>query len=456
MIELTKVQTKAFDLALSGEKSFILFGGAVRGGKTFWLILTFVELCSRYPGSRWVIIRESLPTLQRTTFVSFDKIVGMGLRPFIKKWNQQTHVVEFINGSQLIFFAENYDMDKELTRFAGLEANGFGGEEINELNEKTLDKMFERAGSYIIPNIPLDKQPQPLVLGTCNPGPHWVKTRVYDPWRDGTLKKRWEFIPANIDDNEFIPDSYKLSLKDNLSEKMYKRFVLGDWDIRDVQNPFAIYFDKNRHISDKIILDPSLPLYVSIDFNLVPFGAIASHIYFDEHGFHLHVVDEIQIENGSIPAMIDEMVRKWGPWIPTMTMTGDSMGNRGDISQRDNATYYEQIKRGLRLRDGQIITPANPTHSHSRAYVNYLLRYHPDVKISSRYAKNTISDLQNVEVNIFDEIIKKNRKDKNQQSDFLDCFRYLVNTFMSQWIVRHQKTLFKGGDVPEIFNKFTA
>ena len=37
---LTETQTVAFDQAISGEKRVIVFGGAIRGGKTYWLLIT--------------------------------------------------------------------------------------------------------------------------------------------------------------------------------------------------------------------------------------------------------------------------------------------------------------------------------------------------------------------------------------------------------------------------------
>ena len=41
---LTETQTVAFDQAISGEKRVIVFGGAIRGGKTYWLLITISQL----------------------------------------------------------------------------------------------------------------------------------------------------------------------------------------------------------------------------------------------------------------------------------------------------------------------------------------------------------------------------------------------------------------------------
>ena len=52
-IKLTNRQSKAYKLALNGEKRVIVFGGAIRGGKTWWLLITLsalaLKLISRVP-----------------------------------------------------------------------------------------------------------------------------------------------------------------------------------------------------------------------------------------------------------------------------------------------------------------------------------------------------------------------------------------------------------------------
>ena len=147
-MKLTKKQTEAYKLAHSGDKQIILYGGAIRGGKTYWLLLTLISLASKYPKSRWLIVRESMPTLKRTTLVTFQKILDEGLNAHIAEFNKETYTVTFVNGSQLIFMSESFDTDKDLDRFKGLEINGAGLDEINEMQEQTFHKVIERAGSW--------------------------------------------------------------------------------------------------------------------------------------------------------------------------------------------------------------------------------------------------------------------------------------------------------------------
>jgi hypothetical protein len=168
---------------------------------------------------------------------------------------------------------------------------------------------------------------------------------------------------------------------------------------------------------------------------LNPFALTAAHIYSDQDGIHCHIVDEIEIKQGSIEKMIDEIKTRYHHWLPTMQITGDYSGSRRDLGQTDNASYYDQIQRALNLRSSQIRLYPNPKHSNSRSDVNYVLYNLDDFKIANQ-CKNTIFDFQNVECDAFGSIIKRNRNDLAQRGDYIDTVRYLINAFLHDWIKR--------------------
>jgi hypothetical protein len=435
-MRLTPKQTKAFRIATSGSYQFVLFGGAIRGGKSWWLLLTFIYLCSKFPKSRWVIIRKTLPVLKQNTFPTFQQIVDKGLAPHIQHWNHETHTVTFRNESQLIFMAESFDTDKDFDRFKGLEINGAGVDEINETQERLLYKLFERAGSWMH----AIGQPPIVVLATCNPSQNWVKERVYDPYTEGTLPETWAYIPSKITDNPHIPQSYLQSLRDNLPTFEYQRFVDGDWEVTEkAENPFLLEYDPNKHEAD-VVYDPKIPILISFDFNLQPFCATIWQYHIDRtNTHHFYCVDELSVADGSIPKMIDVISNRYGAALSSCYITGDAMGNRGDMSQRDNANYYEQIRRGLDLRISQIHVPkANPTHANSRAQCNYVLRNFPDFKIG-KDCPITRRDFRSVECDATGSILKKNRKVITQQADMLDTGRYAIDTYLGKWYEHHLK-----------------
>ena len=179
----------------------------------------------KYPKSRWLILRNSYTTLQQTTLVTFQSLLNAGLQGDVVDWKQQTLTATLYNGSQVFFMAESYEGDKELNRFRGLEVNGVGIDEINEIQEVTFYKIIERAGSW------QHSKGCPIkVIATCNPTGNWVKDLFYDKWERNELPSQWAYVTARIFDNPHIDPAYLETLK-LMPEKEYEKFVEGDWNV---------------------------------------------------------------------------------------------------------------------------------------------------------------------------------------------------------------------------------
>jgi len=265
-MKFTEKQEQAIELVRSEKYNFILYGGAIRGGKTIWLLCTFLILCELFPRSRWVIIRENSERIRKTTIPSFQKLEANG------HLKQSPYEYKHHNGSVILFIGENYDRDKDLDAFKGLEANGFGFEEINECQEQTLNKAFERSGTWIIKDAPF--QPKPIVLGTCNPTNGWVKDKIYTKWKNGTLPENWAYVPARITDNPHLPQEYIENLK-NLPKYEYAVFVDGNWDIQlKTGGEFLKSFELDQHVKP-LKYNLSTTFHVSIDSNVFPYIAVS-------------------------------------------------------------------------------------------------------------------------------------------------------------------------------------
>jgi PBSX family phage terminase large subunit len=422
-VKLTEKQTEAFKVATSGDYSVVIFGGSIRGGKTWWLLSTMLYLCLTHAKSRYVVIRRSLPDLKRNTFPSIQELLDRYFMSAVSDWNHDTQVITFINGSQLMFMAESFNEDKDLNRFKGLEVNGFGFEEINECQKATFHKAIERSGTWL--NSP--SNPPTVILATLNPAQNWTKDEFYLPFVEGTLNERWKFIVSKITDNPHIPEQYKENLK-MLSPIEYARFVEGDWDaVEGSENPFLWAWDEAKHVQHNIKHNPSLLTYFSVDFNVTPLCCLV----IQHHGRQAWVVDEFAISPGSIEALCDR-IAAYGVPTGMIRITGDAMGNGRTLQQRDNSSHYLTIKKLLKLNDKQIIIPANPTHKNSRVDCNAALMK-LDIKVSNS-CKGFILDASQVECDSEGSIIKQNRKIITQRADLLDCFRYFVNAILKRYL----------------------
>lgn len=228
-----------------------------------------------------------------------------------------------------------------------------------------------------------------------------------------------------------------------LDPNMVRQEIYGEFVDMSAVNPFMTQYDPVKHESLKAVFDPLKQLLLIIDFNLNPFSLTVAHNWRDNVGEHFHIVDEIEIKNGSIPEMIDRVKLQYVSQLPNCRVTGDAMGKKREIAERDNASYYLQLQRGLGLRESQLQLPANPSHDNSRADCNYVLYHYPDFKINPTKCPGTCRDMKIVQCDAFGKIIKSNRKDVSQQADFFDNVRYGINTFLFDWIKNHSKNLMR-------------
>lgn len=396
-----------------------MYGGAAGGGKTYVCLAIFVLLAKIFPGSRWFVVRESLPTLKRTTIPSFLKLCP---RHFIKSYNQTDQIVTFRNGSQLTFFPENYNQDKNLTRFDGIEANGFLIEEGQEIQKKTFEKCKLRAGRHIIPD--LDLQPKPLILTTCNPSNNWTKHEFHEPYIDKTLRDDYFYLRATMNDNPSLPEEYLEGLE-NLDEVTKAVFVRGDWNVLDIDRPFLYAFDKRKTVTKGVEIDHSEPIILSFDFNVDPITCIAGQSYDDR----IRIFKEFRLRNSDIYRLCEAIRVEFGDVY--FLVTGDASGSARNAITKGALNYYTIIRDELDLSKNQFRVPSvNPSIKNSRVLCNSILSNHNDFQVDAG-CMYLIEDLETVEATETGEI---NKTKDARKSHLLDCFRYFLWTFNHDFV----------------------
>lgn len=265
------------------------------------------------------------------------------------------------------------------------------------------------------------------------------KHKFYELYENAIAgKKGYKILHYTSYDNPILEKEVIDDIAAVMSPKEVDQEIGGEFLDMTGTNPFAWAYDEKEHESLEAIFKPERPIKISVDFNRNPFGVSFGHSWYDAKGYHSHTFDEATIQNGSIPAMADLIRQRYEPYLRTIELSGDAMGKRGDLSQRDNASYYMQLKDLLGLRDSQLKLVNNPTHDNSRADFNYVLKY-MDYKLNPKSCPNACLDMKIVQCDAFGEIIKKNRNDISQRADLLDCERYRINTWMKEWIAQDMK-----------------
>lgn len=388
LFESFQKQDEFLEAVFSGKFNIILYGGAIRGGKTFAGLGALLLLAKVYPGSKWVVVRNTLQTLKLNTIPSFKKICPAS---FIKNYNQDTQTVRLTNESQIIFLGENFTDDKELNRFKGLECNGFLLEEINELQQKTLYKAVERAGSHIIP-----KQPKPLILATCNPTHNWVKDLFYDRWKLNNLPTNWLYIPSKITDNPFIPEDYKESLK-TMPTYEYEVFVNGNWDLQERTGAeFYKYFSLDKHVK-LCHYNPDLPLHISWDENVNPYLPCG---LFQLQGKEIRFIDLILgiNPNNTIKDVCREFAFKYKEHKAGLFVYGDATSQKEDVKQEKGYNFFSVVMRELAAFNPQKRVPAsNPSVVMRGQFINGILfnNFNEIIFKIAPHLKEAINDFTN-------------------------------------------------------------
>lgn len=401
---------------------FAFLGGGVNGGKTYCCLITLLAIAENFPSCKIHIVRESMPTLVSTTVESLRKIVKDS-----GGWNKSSSNFfwEHKNGSRIYFFSENFNADKDLDRWKGLETNIIMLEQIEELQELTFQKSMERVGRWKDGN---KVMPKPLILSTFNPTRiRWVREKTYLPFKSGNVNKNTYINMITNIDNPFT-SAEEIEFYESMDSLHKKQYIEGSWDVFENVKSFLYSFDAKKHV-DNIEQDKSDTVYVSFDFNVNPITCILAN--FDSLSNKLRVFKEIKLSNSNIHDICDEINKyktKMG-----YVITGDANGNNSSIMIRENITAYDIIKKKLRVQDAKIKVPKkNLYHTDSSIVCNTALE-HFDIKID-KSCESLIQDIIEVEMTNDGKIDKKNKN----RTHLLDCFRYLIHLCFTDKVLKNK------------------
>lgn len=234
----------------------LLYGGAVGGGKTDWMLWHAYTLSKRYKKFKVLYLRKTYPMLQRTVIIRslerFDHEVC--------KYNTTERVWKFVNGSRVEFGYLEKPLD--IYNYLSAEYDLICWDELTQFgNEDHYTYLMSRLRSS------LDKTVRgyvPHVIAATNPGGvggGWVKKRFVDPSpygeqftvvnENGTKGTR-VFIPAKLADNRFIDaPTYRASLG-HLKPATREALEDGSWDV--VEGQFFDEWNRELHVCAPFVL----------------------------------------------------------------------------------------------------------------------------------------------------------------------------------------------------------
>ena len=451
-----KINPVYYDLIGNRDFFLILRGGAGTGKSVFLSQKALIRLTQPDEGDKPVRgygVRKIGKDIENSIYKEFiSRIREWGLDQEWA-WNKTKHSFENTrNGSELI----TLHMEDETRTKSIVEADFIWVEEMDQLTVEDWDQLNIRLRG------PTSTYKQ--MMGSFNPTDEnsWIRTRFFpdkheadkrfrltfserDPLTDEEVSLHATVLQTTWRDNVFLTaqDRARYESLKHANPNKYKIYVLNQWGRAEIELPWMFNFE-DRHISDEAVYRPELPVIFSFDFNVDPMTVTCHHVWWDSAGHHWHQFDEIQMNNGSVPGIIEKIKARYPEKdLSRCIITGDATAAKKDINRIDNLSSWMIIKRDLRVSSARFKVPkSNPSLANNRELCNYILHAHPDVKINPKCG-TTILEMRYTEGDAEGGIPKKNRSKMEQRADALDTWRYVANAFLPDFVERVGKYMRK-------------
>lgn len=211
-IEPTSKQAQAF----AAPERFVLYGGAMGGGKSTWLCAYGIELSIRYDGNVGYLCRHELRSFRRSTMQTLQDHMPWAL---VAQHHKTENYIRFKNNS-VIYYGGLGDDRRAIERLKSMELGWFGIDQA----EETTEKFFFMLSSRL--RLRTEKGLRYKGIMTANPEPNWIKVRFVDQ-----QLRNHAFIPALPRDNPYLPDDYEENIRQmNLPEELVRAWLEGDWN----------------------------------------------------------------------------------------------------------------------------------------------------------------------------------------------------------------------------------
>jgi PBSX family phage terminase large subunit len=236
--------------------------GAVSSGKSFIFLIRFLEELVNGPPGEYMIGGKSETTVLRNVVKPLDNMIGGILR-----YNQSRRQFTLFERDVYIVGAND---ERAEGKIRGLTLAG-----------ALIDEGTLMPYSFFKMTLSRLRVPHAKLFVTTNPDSkfHWLKTDFLDKFADDP--DQLAHFQFRLDDNPYLTESYKSSLKKEYSGLWYKRFIEGEW----VQAEGAIYdfFDDEFHV---VKTPPTYAKYylLGVDYGTTnPFAAVLIGFNDDHH-----------------------------------------------------------------------------------------------------------------------------------------------------------------------------
>jgi len=350
--------------ALPSQKEFIeskaihpaIIGG-YGSGKSAGGLLRAMMLKFKYPKNKIAVYAPTYPLLRDYWFEKLEE--------FGNKYN----LPYYLNKSNKEFIIKGYGkiILRSMDDPAGIISYEVAHSLVDEIDLFPKDKAADRWRRILARNREMlpDKSKNTAAAMTTPEGYNFA----YDRWKKNVTKE-YIMINAKTRDNIFISKDYIKDLEDSYDEILLKAYLEGEF-VNLKQGSLYYTFDREKHTIDKeLLLDPTLPVNVCVDFNVNPMVWVITQ---DRGKTNIRVIKEITRRNTNTWDQC-KIIKELIPKNYDVVIYGDASGSHSDT--RGVYTDYAIIDKEFRGHYRSIeykIPKANPAILSRIKCVNNLL-----------------------------------------------------------------------------------
>jgi phage terminase large subunit len=356
----------------SKECKYLLYGGAMAGGKSFFLrwaaIMYLIYIYKKYKikGVEVGLFSEDYPTLKDRQISKIQREVPewVGKLKEDKVHGLCFQLVESLGGG-LILLRNLDDPGKYMS-------SEFAAIFVDELTRNSEETFMDLRNRMRYPGIS-----EPKFVGATNPGGighGWVKRMFVDKNSSDPEQTRFFYIHANAYDNKFISPTYLKQLESLPPEKR-KAYLEGSWDIFAGQ--FFPEFSRASHQVNPISPSGKYTHFGSMDWGYSAPFCFLSHIIkqekFEGVAFNRIITyNEIYAKQKS-PEDVARLIEKQGTQGFSFIRCDPAMFHK--ISD-GSMSIADQMK--TKMIDGYLLKPANNDRIGGWAIMHNWLSLAPD------------------------------------------------------------------------------
>lgn len=247
-------------IAHSAPERYILFGGAVGGGKSWMGCGEMIQLCLDYPGNVTLISRFDHAAFMSTTYETMMRM----LPPELIAYHRHTTPCEIglINGSRIPYGGlKTTRQDDPYTRLKSMELGGAFVDEATDLPEEYFRWMQSRM-RWNPPGIMIPENRKRIILSS-NPERCWLYDVFIKPQIEGKKLPDYLFVPSRPTDNPYLDPGYVENLRKQFSLDWQNRYIEGNWIFADDEMSIIPYSSAKQGMEREP--QCSLPVQLAID-----------------------------------------------------------------------------------------------------------------------------------------------------------------------------------------------